>query len=376
MVGKSYLKSLCFIFAQFAFMDAGNLINADEITARAGAPDPDGKTLWYDCRFLAVEGKGWTNTESYYDRLPLSAKGNVPDSVWNLGHDTAGMCIRFTTDAAPIQVRWTLLKDKLAMPHMAATGVSGVDLYAKDHAGRWCFLGNGRPAKLTNSATFTVKIGKEYMLYLQLYNGVKSVEIGIPKESAIASPAPSPRDRVKPIVFYGTSIMQGGCASRPGMAAAAIIGRGLDVPVINLGFDASGKMEPEMAALLSELYPSVYVLDCLWNMQNQMLSERVAPFVKKIRQVHPDTPIVLVEDSNFRNITPTGKGMILREIYEQLKKEEVKEIYFVANEGMLGEDCDGTVDGCHPNDLGMMRQAAAMIKALSTIINEAKEVRK
>ena len=364
------------VLVQFAFMDAGKILHADIITGH-GTPDPDGKTVWYDCSLFEVEGKGWTNTESFYDRLPSTAKGNVPEAVWNLGHDTAGICIRFSTDAAPIQVRWTLLKEKLAMPHMPATGVSGVDLYAKDkQSGRWCFAGNGRPAKMTNNATFTLKIGKEYMLYLPLYNGVKSVEIGIPKEFSIALPSPSPRDQVRPVVFYGTSIMQGGCASRPGMAAAAIIGRGLDVPVINLGFDASGKMEPEMAALMSELDPSVYVLDCLWNMADKMVEERVAPFVRKLRQVHPETPIVLVQDSNFRNISPTGKGKVLMEIYEQLKKDGVKELYFVANEGMLGDDCEGTVDGCHPNDLGMMRQATVMIKALSPMLNKSKEVKK
>jgi len=360
------------VLLQCAFMVAGGLLQAEELVPRHGAADPDGKTMWYDCRFLAVEGKGWTNTESYYDRLPANAKSNVPSAVWNLGHDTAGICFRFTTDSASIQVRWILLKDNLAMPHMPATGVSGVDLYSTDHAGKWCFVGNGRPRGITNNATFNVTAGSDHILYLPLYNGVKSVEIGIPKERSLASPPPSPRDRLKPMVFYGTSIMQGGCASRPGMATAAIVGRGLDVPVINLGFDASGKMEPEMATLLAGLDPSVYVLDCLWNMSTQMVSDRVAPFVKKLRQVHPDTPILLVEDSSFRNTTPTGKGKILREIHERLKAEGMGQIYFLANTGMLGDDWEGTVDGCHPNDLGMMRQAVSLIKTLAPILRNTR----
>jgi hypothetical protein len=336
----------------------------------AGVVDPDGKTTWYDGRDLGVEGRGWTNTASCYDRLPSDSQGRIPDSVWQLGHDSAGLCVRFTTDSESIQVRWTLLKGRLAMAHMPATGVSGIDLYTRDSEGRWRFTGNGRPTAVTNNATFAVRPGAENMLYLPLYNGVESVMIGIPGERGLARPSPSPRDRIKPVVFYGTSITQGGCASRPGMACAAIVGRRLDVPVLNLGFDASGKMEPEMASLLAELDPSAYVLDCLWNMTGQMVSERVAPFVRTLRQARPGTPIFLVEDSNFRNITPTGMGRRLREIHEQLKAEGVEQLYFVANEGMLGDDSDGTVDGCHPNDLGMMRQAAVMVRMLSPILQD------
>jgi len=92
-----------------------------------------------------------------------------------------------------------------------------------------------------------------------------------------------------------------------------------------------------------------------------------------LRQAHPDTPILLVEDSNFRNSTPTWKGKALREIYERLKAEGIGQLYFVTNEGMLGDDHEGTVDGCHPNDLGMMRQALTLIKTLTPILQSAKK---
>ena len=110
-------------------------------------------------------------------------------SVWGLSHDSAGMCVPFTSDAPSIQVRWTLLtKDSLSMPHMPATGVSGVDLYSKDKSGRWFFVANGRPAAVTNTATFTPPAGQPCLLYLPLYNGVTSVEIGVPKGSTISRP--------------------------------------------------------------------------------------------------------------------------------------------------------------------------------------------
>ena len=211
------------------------------------------------------------------------------------------------------------------------------------------------------------------MLYLPLYNGVKSVEIGIPEGRTISPPDAALLPHGKPIVFYGTSITQGGCASRPGMACTAIVGRQLDAPVINLGFSGNGKMEPEMADLLAQLDPSVYVLDCLWNMSPEMVTERVEPFVERLRKSHPRTPILLAEDSSFLNRCPTADGRALRVAYEELKAKGDKNLYFLPSQGMLGDDSEGTVDGCHHNDLGMMRQADAFVKILGPIVQSLHE---
>jgi len=330
-------------------------------------------TVWYDCTSLVVLGKGWSDTQSFYDRLPAKAEGKVTRSVWALSHHSAGMCIPFTSDAASIKVRWSLLpKNGLSMPHMPATGVSGVDLYSKDASGRWAFVANGRPSGTTNTARFSPPASRRCLLYLPLYNGVTSVEIGVPKGSALTGANPAETKRRKPIVIYGTSITHGGCASRPGMAFPAIMGRRLDVPVINLGFSGSGKMEPAMAELLAELDPSVYVLDCLWNMSPKLVSTRVEPFVKALRAARPDTPILLAEDCSVRNVCPTQKGRILRGIHKKLTTEGLSNLHFLSNLGMLGDDTEGTVDGCHPNDLGMMRQAQVFAKALSPLLGKGK----
>jgi inosine-uridine nucleoside N-ribohydrolase len=342
--------------------------SVEKIDAQKGTADPCDGTVWYDGRLVLLEGRGWENTESYYDRLPSKAKDVVRAPVWNLSRDSAGLCLRFATDAAAIKVRWTLRDGSLAMPHMPATGVSGVDLYCRADGGRWTFVQNGRPGAISNEASFRVTPGAECMLYLPLYNGVESIAIGVPKGKTLSKPAgPSG----KSIVFYGTSITQGGCASRPGMACTAIVRRTLDVPVINLGFSGNGKMEPEMADLLAELDPAVYVLDCLWNMRPEEVSERVAPFVRRLRAARPDTPILLAEDSSVSNTTPTQKGAILRRICEDLKVEGVSNLHFLSNRDMLGADGDGTVDGCHPNDVGMLRQATVFSTALSGILGKA-----
>jgi len=339
----------------------GNFLSAEE-----AVPQDDG-VIWYDASQLTLEGKGWSDTESYYDRLPAKAKNILREAVWNLSHHSAGMRIRFTSDAKFIQVRWTLIKEALALPHMPATGVSGIDLYARDEHGRWHFVANGRPKDIFNEVDFKLPESSEYALYLPLYNGVKQVELGAYKTRKIERSDPSVDEQEKLIVFYGTSITQGACASRPGMASTAIVGRRLDVPIINLGFSGNGRMEPEMAELIGELDPAVFVLDCLWNMTPEMVSERVGPFITILRHHRPKTPIVLVEDSSFMNL-PTRDGDILRAIYEKLRARGDENLHFLSNAGMLGSDSEGTVDGCHPNDLGMMRQALSFEAFLEPIL--------
>ena len=337
--------------------------------------------VWYDVRHLDVEGKGWTDTKSFYDRLPARAEGLVRGPVWNLSHDSAGMCVRFLTDANEIQARWALRSKSLAMPHMPATGVSGLDLYVKDAEGKWKWLAVGRPTKFpVNSVTLAKDIPegtREYLLYLPLYNGVSSVEIGIPEGYSLWKAPPYPNNR-KPIVFYGTSITQGGCASRTGMVHTALIGRRLNYPVINLGFSGNGRMEPEMADLLAELDPSLYVLDCLPNMNGQTVSERVEPFIRKLRLAHPDTPILLVEDRTYsdaffipsRKQRNTENRRELRRVYSRLASKDLKHLYYLPGDPLLGDDRDNlaTVDGSHPTDLGFLRQADAFCEALKPIL--------
>ncbi len=340
--------------------------------------EPGGETLWYDLRHLDVEGRGWTDTKAPYDRLPARAEGRVREPVWNLSRHSAGMCARFVTDAPAIQGRWTLTSANLAMNHMPATGVSGLDLYVKTEAG-WCWLGVGRPAAQTNAVQLVGNLpdgAREYMLYLPLYNGVTSVEVGIPRDRRIAKGPPRDPGRQKPILFYGTSITQGGCAARPGMAYPAILGRRLNYPIINLGFSGNGKMEPELADLLAELDPAVYALDALPNMSLQEVVDRVEPFVRTLRKAHSDTPILLVEErtsSNAPLLASRGEGhrakrAALRNAYENLTTEGVRNLHYLHGDHLLKGDGEGTVDGSHPTDLGFAQMADAFEVALRPIL--------
>src|SRR5262249_23641262 len=155
---------------------------------------------------------------------------------------------------------------------------------------------------------------------------VSSVEIGIPKDSKLGRAPARPPQKQKPIVFYGTSITQGGCASRPGMVHTAILGRRLDRPIINLGFSGNGKMDPEVAKLLAELDPAAYVIDCLPNMDAKQVEERTEPLVRSLLQAHPRTPILLVEDRTYANAPAleslrqrqTASRAALRKVYDKL----------------------------------------------------------
>jgi hypothetical protein len=339
----------------------------------------DKSVAWHDVRTLTVEGRGWPESElkAPFDRLPVKAEGKVRSAVWGLSHDSAGICVRFSSDSPSIHCRWTVLKSNLALPHMPATGVSGVDLYV--NTGRnWHWLATGRPTTPTNSAALVTNLPKqrrEYLLYLPLYNGVSSVEIGITQQASI-SPLPREDKKAKPIVFWGTSITQGGCASRPGMVHTAILGRRLNVPVINLGFSGNGKMEPEVAKLMAELDASVYVMDCLPNCTAAEVTERTAPLVAILRKARPMTPIVLVEDRTYadaflvaaRENRNSSARAALNAEYEKLIAAGDKNLHYLRGDTLLGADGEDTVDGSHPTDLGFVRQADAMEKILSPLI--------
>lgn len=332
--------------------------------------------LWRDVSEWGVEGRAWADTQRYFDRLPGRAEGVVRQPVWDLSRHSAGMCVRFRTDASAIHVRYSLLKADLAMPHMPATGVSGLDLYAEDAQGVDRWVNVVRPTAQSIDVALAQNLApgtRLYTIYLPLYNGVESLEIGVDESSSFESLTPR---SVKPILFYGTSIMHGACASRPGMAISAILGRRLKMPVINLGFSGNGRMEPELADLLAELDPRLYALDCIPNMNAEMIDERVIPFVKRLRQSKPETPILLVEDRANTN-TPffPARGehhrknrMALRRAYETLTSDGVYGVYYLAGKDLMGSDGEGATDGSHPSDLGMMRYADAYEPALRAML--------
>ena len=172
--------------------------------------------IWHDLRTLTIEGQGWTDTLSPYDRLPARAAGKVPDPVWHLSQDSAGLCARFQTDAPALRARWTLRKEALAMVHMPATGVSGLDLYTR--AGNtWRWLAIARPDHFPTSEAVLIDglpvAAREYLLYLPLYNGVLSVELGVPKGYTLEPAPPAPAAAIPPSSAAGSTARSSTSAS-------------------------------------------------------------------------------------------------------------------------------------------------------------------
>ena len=330
---------------------------------RAAAPVVE----WHDATQWGVEGRAWGEQprKRWFDRLPAKAEGRVTQAVWDLSRDSAGMVVRFKTDASAIHARYTLSKSSLAMPHMPATGVSGLDLYARNAKGEWKWVQVTRPSsqKVETLVINDLAPGfREYAAYLPLYNGVESLEIGVPSGARFEGLKPRSE---KPLVFYGTSITHGACASRPGMVHTAILGRRFDRPVLNLGFSGNGRMDSAVGELLAEVDAAVFVIDCLPNMGPTDVKAKCVPLVKQLRAAHPKTPIILVEDRRFSNdwITP-GKAKFhdenhaaLRAAFKELRQAGVKGLSYIPGDFLYGKDTEGATDASHASDLGFMRQA-------------------
>ncbi len=334
---------------------------------------------YVDARALGLEGQGWQEADlaAPFDRFPKKAEGSVPGSVWNLSRHSAGIAVRFVADAPAIHLRWTLTSATLAMKHMPATGVSGLDLYARDGRGKWrwvaCAAPNAEGVEQTATIDGLAPGNREWLLFLPLYNGVAALEIGVPHGAVLER---APDVHAKPIVFYGTSITHGACASRPGMCHPAILRRRFDQPVVNLGFSGSGRMEPEVGALVAEIDAAAYVVDCCPNLSPEETAARTPPLVRQLRAARPHVPILLVEDRRYTDgwIRPghaarnDGNHAALRAAFDTLVAEGVPGLSYLGGDDLLGDDAEGAVDSSHPTDLGFQRQAALFEAALRPLL--------
>lgn len=334
---------------------------------------------WTDAIDLLIEGQAWSGDDLAhpYHRLPARAQGAVREAVWDLGRQSAGLSVRFVTDSPQVSVEWTVTHE-FRMDHMTNMGISGVDLYARD-GDRWRWVGSGRVRDpLTNRATLVSNAPPgehDYRLYLPLYTGTESVRIGIVPGHAVV--APPVQDR-RPIVFYGTSITQGGCASRPGMAYPSILGRHLGWPVVNLGFSGNGRMDPEVGELLAGIDAALFVLDCGANMTAEWARERTVPFIRALRAARPDTPILVIEDAQSQSLwfsaagreSNDEKNAIVREALATLRAEGVENLHHREFTGLIGDDGEGTVDGIHFTDLGFLRMAESLAPVIEEILSE------
>ena len=348
---------------------------------------------WYNplkANYPVIQNQSWVGEKraSAYDRLPLRAKGKVPGGVYYLQQQNAGECITFTTNAKFIRMRYGVTGG-LSMPHMPMTGVSGLDVYTRTADGKTLRVNgsyafgdtivyeagfNAFPIEFDNHGqrahTFTV--------YLPLYNTVKWLEIGVDSKAYFHF---EPLRKDKPIVVYGTSIAQGACASRPGMAWTNILHRNLDRPIINLGFSGAAYFEKGIIDMMAELDAKVYVIDAIPNSveitPEEVLTDTIVKAVHKLHKEHPNTPILLVDNYNLSD----GEALPQKKAhydhanhaqhiaYERLIAEGVTQLYYLSHDE-LEMPADGIIEGTHPSDLGMQAYAEAYEKKLREILRE------
>ncbi len=365
----SLAAAICILQAACALYGQDEIAKFDPRMAVEKAVVTNG-VKWIDGRFLPIEGRVFDDVEHYYDRLPSNVTTKVNGGVRSMKHHTAGMQFRFATDSKKLVFKWVPYSGSLAMNHMPATGVSGIDIYKFDAAsGKWRYVQTGR---IVNPQGGEISLGwtpgTPCLVNLPLYNGIKSFTLGIETNATVSALEPRKSGVTKPVVFYGTSITHGGCCSRPGMAFVNIVGRDLDVPVVNLGFSGSGKMELEMSEHLARINASCYVLDCIWNMSIGLVKSNYEPFIRNLRRLRPDTPIVMAEWCDVFCRPGDARDEFMKDLYARLIAEGWKNLVYLPKDNMYSGDLEGTVDGCHPNDLGMRSLADAFGAAVRTAL--------
>lgn len=329
---------------------------------------------YHDASELMIINKGFDNTESLYSRLPSDLKDVTREAVWDLGMNSAGLAVRFSTDSKCIGAQWELLNN-LSMAHMAGTGIRGIDLYVLDEKDNWHFVGTAQPNGKESRNVFIRNMDgkmRDFMAYLPLYDGVVKLEIGIDSTATIGMPR---RDVLvkgssKPIVFYGTSITQGGCASRPGMVYTSIISRRLQRECINLGFSGNARMDKSMVEAINRIDASEFVIDCLPNCTIKTLRDSAYYFMTTLCKAHPDVPVYMVENAYYAYgylDTKTASDFVeknawWKDLYRKLRKEGYRNLRYISCDKIEDAGREGTVDGTHRTDLGFEAMAKGFLK--------------
>lgn len=337
--------------------------------ALASAQDKKPAYAFYDVldsSHFRMINRGFSVAETHtpFTRIPEALRDSVRPCLWDRGLCSSGYAFRFATNSKRIGIEYNLLWNA-HLPHMAYTGIKGTDLYILRPDGVWEFVNCNRPTRDSiQTKTFVENLDgqmHEYMLYLPLYDGINWMRVGIDSTAVITAPTVNSPALRKKIVFYGTSVLQGGCATRPGMVGTSIIQRDLNVECVNLGFSGEGKMDFCMARAMATIPDVVaYVLDPIPNCTEMMCDTLTYDFVKILRTLRPDVPIFMVEgmeysyekyDSFFRNYLPRKNAAFFRN-YERLKKENPRNLFYIDRYNQWGPDNEGTVDGIHLTDIG------------------------
>ena len=329
---------------------------------------------------FAVDGLPWfqENGGAFY-RLPKRAQSSLREALWELGTMPSGGRVRFKTDSPILQARVQHSRGDvgLAMPHMCAVAVSGLDLY-EGPPRKMTFWTSTRPGHAADPYIVTLvadlpKKLREFTIYLPTYNDLVRFQIGLAPGARLA--APSPYRKKTPVVFYGTSVTQGGCSSRSANGFVSVVGRLLGIDVVNLGFSGNGQCDPELVPLLDEIDMACLVVDCVANMGLARMQTGYGPFLAALRARRPKLPWVLM--TFFRSANELYRGSresdamnaIVLRTYRQMCRQGDRNVYLLDARKMIGcEQNHPSVDGVHLTDLGFQKMADGVAPLLKRIL--------
>ena len=328
-----------------------------------------------DATEFQIINKGWDNTTEPYTRLPQQYMDSCrEDQQWLYNH-SSGIAVRFATNSKRIAAQYNL-KNNFHMQHMAMTGIKGTDLYyLNEERGVWEYVNTARPqeknfkADSIQSKVYVEHLDgemHEYMLYLPLYDGVNWVQIGVDSTAQLIQPQVENPRKMGKIVLYGTSIQQGGCASRVGMVPSAMIQREYNLECVNLATSGQARMDFYIAEALASIEDAIcYVIDPVPNCTKDRCDTATYDFIKILRTLRPEVPIIMVEGlmypytrhSSYHAEYLPQKNEGFRRGYELHKAENPKGLYYMTHDGQTGPEMEGTVDGVHLTDYGFRAYA-------------------
>lgn len=336
---------------------------------------------WHTLCPADVEGKGWSKTEAPFDRLPAKIKDVLPN-VWNQSHSSTGMCVYFKTDSTSVHAKLSLGSDQLGEQNFNVCAHSGVDLYCYDsNEERWRWAA-ATPHNVIKDQNPEIKLldsisgeMRSWCMYMPFRNQLLEISIGVDAGSYFQVVPPRGKP---PLVYYGTSIIHGAFSIRSGLGVAQILGRNLDMPLINLGFSGAAKMEKEMAELLAELDAGIFVVDAYHNLKPEDIENNVEQFIDILCTAKTDTPIfVLGAPQHLHSwLHPDmqkeqdSKTILLDKICRAIMNK-YSNLHYFKGDDFYGSD-EVSVDGIHPNDAAFANMSKVLTKEISRIVNVKK----
>ena len=308
---------------------------------------------WIDVSKLDIGGRGFLSDTEPFVRFPKAQREKAPRAIQSMSCESTGLNFKFKTTSSKLVFRYVTVKRNWTDPLIPPSGLQAVSLWERRNGSQdWAYVGKNHPdIDGTNKYAVSWRPTSTGWLYLPMRAKVVTFQIGIDRGSRFET---VPYANPGKVVIYGTSIVHGGCVSSAGMMFTSFMGRRLDRNVVNLGFSGGGKMELEMAELISMIDASIYVVDCDWNMTVDLQKERYEPFVRRLRQLRPSVPILLCGGCT-ENKSPRNQEVFAKSVYDKLKAEDAsawRNLHFLSGVDALPKCSWATHDHCHPNDYG------------------------